>query len=255
MERPLHVDTSALSRHAVLDLLRTPEAVRVFLRFQVFAVWDYMTLLKAMQQRFTGSTLPWKPAPWSGEVVRLVNQLVLDEESDLDRDGRIRSHYQSFLEIMAEAGVSTSEIRQLVASGDPEPLPGPVRRFVAFTLGTATTGMDEELAAALLIGREAGVPEAYAAISRAVGNQRVGFTRLARYCDRHVDRDDAATHRLLAIAERELIGFDSRRREWAEASARRALEVRRDLWNAAARAIVQERADLPAAANDGPANR
>lgn len=253
MANTLQTDTSPLSRHPVIDLLRTRQAVGVFMRYQVFAVWDYMTLLKAMQQRFTGQSLPWRPAPWSGEVVRLINLLVLHEESDIDGDGRIRSHFESFLELMEQTGIPTREARQAVIFGDLQELPAPIRRFVDFTLDTAISGMDEELAAALLVGREAGIPEAYTAIGRVVGGQELGLGRLVRYCDRHVERDQATIRALRTAAEHELIGDDEQRRDWARASARRALELRGELWDAAAREIVQTRVDLLSDLRSGPA--
>lgn len=70
---------AALARHPVYSLLRTPAAVRIFMQHHAFAVWDFMTLLKALQQRITGTALPWRPAPHPPRLIRFINQLVLEE--------------------------------------------------------------------------------------------------------------------------------------------------------------------------------
>jgi hypothetical protein len=79
----------------------------------VFAVWDFQSLLKAMQQRLTCTTIPWVPTP-DPEARRLVNEIVLDEESDELPEGGAASHFELYLEGMRAAGADTGPIDRMI---------------------------------------------------------------------------------------------------------------------------------------------
>ncbi|MFP5459613.1 MAG: DUF3050 domain-containing protein, partial [Bacteriovoracia bacterium] len=76
----------------------------------VFAVWDFMSLLKRLQRDITCVDLPWKPSKYSTTMVRLINQIVVGEESDLDETGAPVSHFELYLQAMREVGASTEKI-------------------------------------------------------------------------------------------------------------------------------------------------
>ncbi|NQW47316.1 MAG: DUF3050 domain-containing protein, partial [Planctomycetes bacterium] len=69
-----------LVRHRIYGLVNSAARLRRFMESHVFAVWDFQSLLKAMQQRLTCTSIPWVPTP-DAEARRLVNEIVLDEES------------------------------------------------------------------------------------------------------------------------------------------------------------------------------
>ena len=50
-----------LLRHDLYQRLTRVGAVRAFMEVHVFAVWDLMSLLKALQREFTCVSLPWLP--------------------------------------------------------------------------------------------------------------------------------------------------------------------------------------------------
>lgn len=68
----------------------------------IYAVWDFMSLLKALQRHLTCVDVPWVQVGGS-QARRLVNSIVLDEESDLET-GPV-SHYELYLSAMEEIGV------------------------------------------------------------------------------------------------------------------------------------------------------
>jgi hypothetical protein len=72
---------AALLAHPVYHEIDRLEALRRFMEHHVFAVWDFMSLLKALQRQLSCVTVPWLPAvdPLGS---RLVNEFVLAEESD-----------------------------------------------------------------------------------------------------------------------------------------------------------------------------
>ena len=84
-----------LMRHPLYDELRDEESLRVFMRSHVFAVWDFQSLLKALQRCMTCVEVPWFPTA-DPTARRLVNEIVLDEESDTVPGGIFLSHFELY---------------------------------------------------------------------------------------------------------------------------------------------------------------
>ena len=100
-----------LAEHPLYASLRTLEELRAFMESHVFAVWDFMSLLKSLQRGLTGIDVPWLPSAHP-EARRLVNEIVLGEESDVYK-GRPVSHFELYLEAMRQAGANTEPIDRL----------------------------------------------------------------------------------------------------------------------------------------------
>ena len=77
--------------HPLYSHIQRPIDLHRFMEHHVFAVWDFMSLLKALQIKLTGTNLPWVPVG-DPEIRYLINEIVLAEETDLDLDGKRRSH-------------------------------------------------------------------------------------------------------------------------------------------------------------------
>src|SRR6478735_771827 len=95
--------------HPVYARIADVDAVRTFMEHHVFAVWDFMSLLKALQQRLTCVTVPWTP---QGHRLsrRLINEIVLEEESDEDTRGGYISHFELYRAAMKQCGADTSRV-------------------------------------------------------------------------------------------------------------------------------------------------
>ena len=77
------IRTELLS-HPIYKEIRTPERVKVFMKHHIFAVWDFMSLLKRLQRSVTGVEIPWfsheKPLflASSMRLLSLKNQILME---------------------------------------------------------------------------------------------------------------------------------------------------------------------------------
>src|SRR3954469_17145980 len=105
---------ATLSGHPVYGEIDGPAALRLFMEHHVFAVWDFMSLLKALQRRLCCDDVPWLP-PADPASARLVNEIVLAEESDEDGRGGFTSHFALYVRAMAGCGADTSRVERFLA--------------------------------------------------------------------------------------------------------------------------------------------
>src|SRR5258707_14828241 len=138
--------------HSVYAEVASVEDLRRFMQDHVFAVWDFMSLLKRFQQDFTCTNVPWFPAR-NPKAARLINDIVIGEEKEVDPDGSYVSHLDLYLRAMADVGASTRQFdtfRSLARVGTPVEaammrtgVPPHVQAFVAHTMALAQSGSTE----------------------------------------------------------------------------------------------------------------
>jgi len=227
----------ALVEHPVYARLSELPALRSFMRAHVFAVWDFMSLLKTLQRRLTCVEVPWMPPP---DIVcaRWINEIVLGEETDEVRPGEYRSHFDLYLEAMRETGADTAPVLQMLeslrsgASLDTalEQAPRAARAFVRHTLAL-TQASTHEVAAAFLLGREQLLPSVFEHMLEAVAPLGEPCASLRLYLERHILLDGGEHGAHAASLLSRLCGEDPRKWSEAEAAARSALSARRALWD------------------------
>ena len=190
---------AALLDHPIYTHVASVADLRRFMEDHVFAVWDFMSLLKRLQQDMTCITVPWFPAD-NAKAARLINDIVIGEETDVGPDGSYVSHLALYRRAMADIGASTRQFekfRSLVLVGVPVEValarigaPPHVQAFVAHTMALANSGSTEEVLAAFFYGREDIIPEM--------------FRRLldTLYGARHRQRSPASFHLLHRSAHR-----------------------------------------------------
>lgn len=149
--------------HPIFKHINTLPKLQYFMENHVFAVWDFMTLTKRLQHDLTGMRLPWLP-PTDPQAARLINEIVLGEESDAYPGHGHGSHFELYLEAMREVGASTANIERFVSlqrdGNDAETalqkidIHPSVARFVRSTLQVALDAPTHCVAAAFLHGRE-----------------------------------------------------------------------------------------------------
>jgi hypothetical protein len=228
-----------LQSHALYSSIKTIADVRTFMETHVFAVWDFMSLLKALQRGITCVEVPWIPSESS--AARLINEIVRDEESDLSRDGQSVSHFALYHSAMRECGSETSCIDHfldLLRTGSPVSLaldlagaPAGARNFVRTTFRILSARQLHKVGAAFAFGREDLIPQMFSAIIREMKHDIPGLETFYYYLERHIalDADDHGPHAHQMVSE--LCGEDSQKWEEAISATNEALLARIHLWD------------------------
>lgn len=159
-----------LKTHSIFGAIRSMDELRYFMSWHVFAVWDFMSLVKRLQHEFTSVNLPWTP-PSRPAAARLINDIVLGEESDVMPDGSHSSHFNLYLAAMREVGADTSQIEcfvNLVRSNIAVDIalrmvnaPEPIQKFVLATIESAKNDSVYEVLGSFLYGREDAIPQMF----------------------------------------------------------------------------------------------
>jgi hypothetical protein len=226
-----------LAAHPLYSRIRTLGHIRLFMESHVFAVWDFMSLLKVLQRALTCVDLPWTPTPFPVSR-RFVNQIVLGEESD-EYQGRPISHFEIYLEAMEQVQADTRAIRHLVGCARQgvdrlsfEGVPPAAREFVETTFQVIHGGSSAAQAAAFAFGREDAIPDMFRSLVRQLNHETSGeLGQFIWYLERHieVDGNDHGPLSLKMVAD--LCGDDPALWEEASQAAEKALRARLRLWD------------------------
>ena len=243
--------------HALYARLRDRDAIGTFLEHHVFAVWDFMSLLKSLQRNLTCVAVPWVPTGPTGSR-RLINDIVLVEESDELRGGFI-SHFELYVAGMAEAGADTSAIDAFIAlvrAGATveaalvqAAVPAPAAAFVAVTWDIIATAPVHCQAAAFAFGREDLIPDMFqqvVTVNEGVG----GLDTFVDYLARHIEVDGEEHTPMAMQMLADLCGDDDAKWDECAATVTRALAARAKLWDGILAAIGEREATL-VASTDG----
>ncbi len=242
---------ATLLQHGVYRQVKDLSALRVFMEVHVFAVWDFMTLVKSLQRHLTCITLPWLP-PTDIHSARLINDIVLAEETDEVAPGHYTSHFELYIQAMREVGANTEPIQtfiRLLREGVPAeqalaelPIHGYTKAFILNTLNSAA-GSIPEAAAAFLLGRETVIPSMFRRILDQL-EQTHGFTceSFRLYLDRHIHLDEESHAPMGQKLLQNVCGTDPEKWKQALKSAQKALIARYQLWDGTLEAIRELKA-------------
>ncbi len=239
-----------LCSHPLFKEITSLEKLQLFMESHVFAVWDFMTLTKRLQKDLTCTQLPWLP-PADPHAARLINEIVLGEESDEHPAQGHCSHFELYREAMLEVGASTAAIDTFIslqrqgmeanaALREMNVLPG-VAGFVASTLHIALNAPTHCVAAAFLHGRESIIPEMFDHLLRGSAIITHQAPILSHYLTRHIELDTQdhapGAQRML----QGLIGGDPGRQRQAAETAVNAVENRIKFWDDVRSSLQEER--------------
>ena len=217
--------------------------LRRFMEDHVFAVWDFMSLLKRLQQDMTCIKVPWFPAG-NARAARLINDIVIGEETDVGPDGSYVSHLDLYRRAMADIGASTLQFDRfcgLAQVGVPVEValvrigaPPHVQAFVAHTMALANSGSTEEVLAAFFYGREDIIPEMFRRLQNTLYDTKHDDDRLRHfiyYIDRHIELDGDSHGPKGRELLNDLVANAPDRQARALRAACRSINARIGLWN------------------------
>jgi hypothetical protein len=231
----------ALIEHEIYRSIRDMATLHLFMQRHVFAVWDFMSLLKALQQRICCVNVPWLP-PSDASGARLVNEIVLGEESDIGRLGQPASHFELYIQAMQNCGAHTEQIdaflnylRQNIsvplalqhAGVSPH-----VNQFVTHTFRVIEGGNLCELGAAFTFGREDLLPDVFHRVVDELNTtNHAELDDFVYYLRRHIELDGDEHGPLSNQLVINLCGDDEQNWQRAEESAYQSLSSRKILWD------------------------
>ena len=232
-----------LEHHSVYQAVKDLEGLRTFMEHHVFCVWDFMCLVKELQRELAPSGAPWFPDE-AGEGRRLINEIVLAEESDVAPDSggkrRFISHYEMYVQAMEEVGANTLPVKTFLGEVKEkgvesalllEIVPIPARTFVANTFEIIETREPHLMAAAFSLGRENVIPRMFRSLLRDMEIDEESAPMFHYYLKRHVEIDEEE-HWPMALEMLELLCSGSAQREKEILGvATQALESRYLFWN------------------------
>jgi len=220
----------SLELHPVYQSLSTVQGVRTFMKYHVFAVWDFMTLLKSLQRHVTCVSLPWIESEFDPEIVQLVNEIVLGEESDVDQNGKATSHFALYIKAMEEIGADTGLIKGFVKDLDLSKLPLELRKIVSFHLDIALNKKSHEVASSFFYGREKIIPTMFEQMVDVLNRSNIACETLKYYLERHIEVD-SGDHGPKALRCLKGLTTSPEKINESVSIARDSLDIRVRLWD------------------------
>ncbi|RKR82606.1 hypothetical protein BDD43_2791 [Mucilaginibacter gracilis] len=230
-----------LINHPLYKSIVSIDALQVFMEHHVFAVWDFMSLLKSLQQKLTCVTLPWVPVG-SANTRYLINEIVAGEESDIDEHGNRTSHFELYLKAMAQAGCNDTAITTLIdeiKNGLPvsealkaDNITDTASAFVQHTFDVINRTPDYIQAAVFTFGREDLIPSMFISMVKEINQQFPGkVDTLLYYLERHIEVDGDHHSQLAYQMTAELCGENDQHWQQATQAVKQALQARIDFWD------------------------
>ena len=232
-----------LSLHPLYEAITNTDQLKIFMQHHVYAVWDFMSLIKALQGYIAPVTIPWVP-PENSQYVRLINHLVLDEESDhslVDQHPPgYCSHYESYCNAMGEIGADTCQIRRFIettnthdirAALNDSDIPAPAKAFVGFTFDVIMSNQPHLVAGVLAYGRETLIPRLFQHLLKMPDVSQGRTPMLHAYLLRHIELDEHDHGPLTVSLVQALCGDDSVKLAEVRDIAEQALDVRLRFWD------------------------
>lgn len=237
--------------HKVYSEIKDLNDLKIFMQYHVYAVWDFMSLLKTLQNNLTCTSVPWFPKG-SANTRQLINEIVAGEESDVDLNGDHKSHFELYLDAMKQCGADTSKIETFIkelkinsdfnAAFAESQTPKEAIDFVDFTFKIIRSNKPYLQSAIFTFGREDLIPGMFVSMINEIHKTFPEDISIFKYyIERHIEVDgDHHSHLALQMTAN-LCEENEEFWEEAEKTVIESLESRIGLWDGVYRQLLEKR--------------
>ncbi|MBT4812942.1 MAG: DUF3050 domain-containing protein [Cryomorphaceae bacterium] len=187
-----------LRNHSLYSKIKDVDDLNIFSNAHVYAVWDFMSLLKFLQINLTSISIPWFPSK-NTTTAKLINEIVAGEETDEDQEGQPVSHFEMYIDSIEEFGLNTSEIiNNLNTLNNIETIDKDIEKldiksyvkdFLKFTFSVIRRGKIHEVASVFTFGREDLIPDMFIPLIEGINSENNDLNKLIYYFKRHIEVD------------------------------------------------------------------
>jgi hypothetical protein len=218
--------------------------LRILMENHVFAVWDFMSLVKSLQHFLCKTSNCWLPQGYNvqrAKSARLINEIVLSEETDFNSDDvSVISHFDLYCSAMKEIGADVQPIRMWIGTLQDKPISGQFdsslipkasQKFIKKTFEFISTNKPHVLAAAFAFGRETIIPDMFLKLQSELDISKINCPQFFYYLERHIEVD-AEEHGPASLAlVKDLCENNQLWIEEAKNVAIEAINARIEFWN------------------------
>lgn len=187
-----------LRNHTLYSNIRTIEDLKIFSNAHVYAVWDFMSLLKFLQINLTSLSIPWFPSKKTS-TAKLINEIVAGEETDEDQNGNPVSHFEMYIESIEAFGLNSTNIlknlntlknlKTIDDDIDKLDIKDYIKDFLKFTFSVIKRGKIHEVASVFTFGREDLIPDMFIPLIEGINSDNNDLNKLIYYFKRHIEVD------------------------------------------------------------------
>ena len=197
-DKDLNYLRKSLIEHPLYNSMNNLSDIVKFMEIHVFAVWDFMSLVKNLQMNLTCINTPWIPSE-NSLTARLINEIVWGEETDINENNIAKSHFEMYLDSMNDIDANTDKIELLIGlvkEGkdifkiiENLDISDEIKDFLNFTFSTIKENKIHVTAAVFTFGREDLIPNMFIEIVRKIKTENKSVESLIYYLERHIEMD------------------------------------------------------------------
>ena len=183
-----------LDGHKLYDHIVSKKSLKFFMERHIICVWSYNALLRSLQKDIVALSLPLNTESHK-EAVRLISEIILNEEVEDLGDGSYLSHLELYLESMQSLECDLSNILSFfdILEGGVSPekafiyvaFSNEIKRYAEHTISVLKRPLHIR-AAALFYEGEPFIPDHFLNVIERLSNQ-MNVDRLLDYLELHIE--------------------------------------------------------------------